>query len=185
MVKLKISESDLEDSISKNCEKLLGLKFIARQIKTPAGIIDILAYDKSSKAYCVIELKNCCLDQKALPQVLRYSNYLNSEKSKGGKRMFISLLIGDDLGDNLIKSVFHFDGVLSESSYGKVYYTLYDLDVLNGINFSYFDKRQKEYEITHLNGEVLIDKLINDCDEVVSEMSYLEYLLEKKEHDEN
>lgn len=156
-IEINISEKQLEDFLcfGKNLEKYLGLKFIARQVSIPpAGIIDILAYNKQSKCFVIIELKKDLLDTSALIQGMAYLkyyqdirklNYFKKEfgETKNRKRNFSLLLIGKNLDNNLIKIITHlYDQELEDN---KIYYKLFGLNILSGINFNFYNQSQEDY----------------------------------------
>ena len=98
MTELIFTERELEDLVEARCIEYLGLNFIKRQHRTPAGIIDVIARNvKNRHVYYIIELKRGCLDASAYAQVMTYAKWMNSEESKDGKRIFIPMLIGDTL----------------------------------------------------------------------------------------
>lgn len=149
MIKIQAEEKDIEDILQDYCKEMLGLRFIARQIKTPAGIIDIIARCPETKAYYIIELKKDKLDAYAFCQVMRYAYYLNNDEgiNKQGKRFFVPLLIGARISDELIKCVNLYEH--GDVSYDRIYrpeYTLFNLDPFKGIRFDYHDSRQKKYQ---------------------------------------
>lgn len=151
MIKIDCLEKDIEDILESDSQLFLGLKFVARQVSTPSGVIDVIAYDKINKVYYVVEIKNNCLDSNSFVQVHKYASYMNDRKSKGGGRVFLPLLIGRDLAVNMEKSVIHYDrNNQDRTSLSKTFYTLFSFDPIGGINFSYFNKNQYEYQTEHL-----------------------------------
>lgn len=160
------TEKEIEDCLAYDCERFLGLKFIGRQISTPAGIVDVLAQSLEDKnVYYVIEVKKDLLDSKALCQVLRYSNYFNDNKNKDGQRIFVPLLVGANLSDDLIKSVYNFGYLAPEL--GRVEYTLFSLNVVSGMTFDYRNTAQAEYQSEHLNNcPSAYEVLNNDIDQL-------------------
>jgi hypothetical protein len=136
---INVSEKDLEDFLVSNIQKYHpDLKIIKRQFITSCGIIDLLAKDTSygDNVYAVIELKIGELDASAVCQVLRYTQYLNSEMSKKGKRFFYPLLIGSSISEEISKLVCFFN-----DEYNDTFYCMYDLFSfdLKGINFGYYN----------------------------------------------
>lgn len=103
----------------------LKLKFIARQVRTPVGIIDILAYDEDEKAWVIIELKSTSLDSSAYFQLKKYLHYFRGERGKNGRK-FIGLLVGPYLSKKISYAVnfFWFDHY--ERGEESVYYVLYE-----------------------------------------------------------
>ena len=159
MIKIECEEKDIEDFLCADINKHLGLRLIGRQINTPAGIIDVLAYSKDEDVYFVIEIKKNYINASAFAQVIRYSNFLNCTLSKG-RRVFIPLLIGNHLHDELERSVFLYrDGYVDKNSFWKTYYTLFNLSADKGITFSWHHYSQYKYEA---------DNLLSNC------MNYLE-----------
>jgi hypothetical protein len=87
-------EKQLEEFIVENWEesefgKTLDLIYedgvlVSQQYKTDIGIIDVLAKDKATGAYVVIELKRNQSSDDTVGQVLRYMGWV-SEKFKGSK----------------------------------------------------------------------------------------------------
>ena len=77
MAKIEFTEKELEDYLCEggrkgNLYKHLGLLFIARQVRTSVGTIDILSYHPISKTYFIIELKKDNLNSDAFFQVEKY-----------------------------------------------------------------------------------------------------------------
>ncbi len=146
----QFTEEQLEDYLYENIEKHYDMKVIKRQFKIPKGRIDILAKsNKDKNLYYVIEVKTGNIDANSVCQVFRYSNYLNSELSKNGKRVFVPLLIGRNLSsenNHIIYLLNHFDGALSSSfvEQNKIYYSIYNID-FSGIRLDYFYKKNEEY----------------------------------------
>lgn len=138
---INVSEKDLEDFLVSNIQKYHpDLKIIKRQFRTACGIIDLLAKDISlsygDNVYVVIELKIGELDASAVCQVLRYTQYLNSEMSKNGTRFFYPLLIGSSVSEEISKLVCFYN-----DEYNDTFYCMYDLFSfdLKGINFGYYN----------------------------------------------
>jgi hypothetical protein len=180
MIKIECEERDIEDFLCADINKHLGLRLIGRQINTPAGIIDILAYSKDQGVYFVVELKKNYLNAIAFVQVIRYSNYLNCNFSKG-KRVFIPMLIGMDLHDELEKSVFLYeeDNVV-KTDFWKVYYTLFNFSADHGITFAWHKGNQRQYETDNL--------LPDDYQNYIDGMHYIEKMIDElvdKEHEVN
>lgn len=142
------SERDIEKYLSKNIKKELGLKLVATQVRTPAGILDILAVDPCTKIYYVIELKKDIIDCSSFAQVHKYTTYFNNSKSKLGKRVFVPMLIGNSLHNNISKAVklACIDGM----DLGNTVYRLYEITMEKGISFDYHNVRQYDYECENL-----------------------------------
>lgn len=173
-IQINASEKTIEDILCDNMDKFLNIKFVTRQFKTDSGIIDIIARDEQNKnIYYIIELKKGEIDTHAYAQVHRYCLFMNSCFNKG-KRIFIPLLIGDDLADEIIKNVYYFDNsYLTSSSIAKTFYSLYSFDIEEGIQFNYYNKEQLSYE----NNICDIDWYIANLE---CENDYLKHLLEIK-----
>lgn len=144
---INVSEKDLEDFLVSNIQKYHpDLKIIKRQFRTACGIIDLLAKDTSlsygNNVYVVIELKIGELDASAVCQVLRYTQYLNSEMSKNGKRFFYPLLIGSSVSEEISKLVCFYN-----DEYNDTFYCMYDLFSfdLKGINFGYYNINNNKF----------------------------------------
>ena len=171
MIKIECDEKEIEDFLCVDIGQFLGLKLIKRQLETPAGVIDILAYDSITGVYFVIELKKNRLNADSLAQVLRYSTYLNCNKSQG-KRVFVPLLIGMTIDDQLHKSVFHYEPkCVQKHDFWKVYYTLFNYSPKSGITFNWYNEIQYKYETNNLFSdtvgyvESLYDKIHErDCE---------------------
>lgn len=139
---INISERELEDYLVNNISKYYpNIKIIKRQYNIACGIIDLLAKECADR-YLVIELKIGELNSSAVCQVLRYTQYLNSEKSKNGKRRFFPLLIGSSLNEEIIKLVKHYDDYVEDVFY--CYYDLFSFGI-KGINLGYFNINNEDF----------------------------------------
>lgn len=163
---LEISEEDLESALIKKLPEYYSLKIIKRQFKIPGGIIDILAkHTEYENVYFVIEIKVGDLTSDSVCQVLRYTQYLNSEKSKCGKRRFYPLLIGSGIdtqnsNGHLIKLLKHFDGFLNDSFY--VQYDLFNIG-LDGVKLEYYSIENKKLIDDYYDTKFsIIEKLEDD-----------------------
>lgn len=86
-------ENQLEDFLIKNWDKTeLGKKYdlieengdlVSQQYRTPIGRIDILATDKKTGDYVVIELKRDQTSDNTVGQLLRYMGWVEENLSKG------------------------------------------------------------------------------------------------------
>lgn len=86
-------ESQLEDFLIENWDKTeLGKKYslieedgdlVSQQFRTSIGIIDILARDKQTGQYVVIELKKSQTSDDTVGQLTRYMGWLEDHKSAG------------------------------------------------------------------------------------------------------
>ena len=147
-IEINASEDTVEQILKDNCKKFLGLRFVDNQIQTPAGIIDILARHPQSGTYFVVEIKKDTLDTHALAQVLKYTKFMNTNKTKGGKRLFVPLLVGRHLSEELNKCVYHYESDDGHSAH-DIYYTLYGFDLMEGLLFNYYASSQIEYQSQH------------------------------------
>jgi len=90
-----LHEQDVETCSNKTQDHYLGVKYVTRQMRTPVGVLDVLArHPECPVVHYVIEIKKGTIDSAAYVQVLRYAKYLNSERSKDGRRLFVPVLIG-------------------------------------------------------------------------------------------
>ena len=160
MITFTFSERDIEDILSKECSKFLGVKFLARQLSIPVGIIDLLVASKiNAGIYYVVEIKKGLLDPSAYVQVLRYSKWLNSEYSKEGKRRFIPVLVGEHLSPSLDTLVDFFeDDYWSIRRLHQPLYRLFKIDPVRGISFDYSSTSQQsvkpgELEYCHISAK--------------------------------
>jgi hypothetical protein len=145
-VSFDVSEKDLETFLYYRSQEFLGLKAIARQFRTDVGIIDlILKSVYEPNIYFVTELKKDNLDSRAYCQVVRYSTYLNSKMNKENNRVFIPLLVGRNLSDELQQIVYGLD---TENIINPhiVRYALFGFDILNGLSFNYRNTKQIYFE---------------------------------------
>ena len=158
-IQLSYVEKDVEDLIEQNAEHYLGIKFITRQFRMPVGIIDVIAKEKEdSRVYYVIEIKNGPIDASAYVQVVRYAKWLNSESAKHGRRIFVPVLIGNNLSYDLTAICEYFYPGTGEfhTHYGRVYYRLFNFDPIRGVSFAWSSNLQKEhrdkkgYEYSHI-----------------------------------
>ena len=153
MITIQADEKDIEDILSARMKRHLGLKFLQRQVRTPAGIIDMLARGEEKNVYYVIELKKGEINPYTLVQALRYTMYLNSNLSKDGKRIFIPVLIGDSLNKEMERSVVYLPdgGGDLEGCLYSAYYRIFDFDPDRGISFTFMNTAQERYEEEHLS----------------------------------
>lgn len=145
---INLSENDLETFLVDKIPQTWELKIIKRQFHIKGGIIDILAKDKETNSvYWVIEIKTGEITPDSVCQVLRYTQYMNSEMSKEGKRFFYPLLIGkslsrDQSNGHLYKLLKVFDGYVDRAFY--VFYSLYHIGI-DGIELNWYDKDNEEF----------------------------------------
>lgn len=169
MITISCTEKDIEDflSINNNLKKYLGLRFLKRQVQTPVGIIDIIAYNNITKRFVIIELKKENLDYKAYFQLQRYRHYIErTERTrfydgndlrdcKGlnnrPQRVFDYLLIGSSLSPDLYYNVEHWEPDSDLSHPNSAWYTIFKYD-LSGINFRYLNTEQNKIETEDYTG---------------------------------
>ena len=144
-IQLVYTEKDIEDILASNCQRLLAVKFVTRQYRTSAGIIDIIAKSlESPDYYYIIEIKKDALDASAYVQARRYARWMNREESKSGKRKFLPVIIGEQLHSSLHGVCDYFEpDSLGLHLLAEVRYRLFGFDVLEGINFSYSSREQE------------------------------------------
>lgn len=150
-IQLVYAERDVEDLLVEDCQHYLGLKYITRQFRTPVGIVDVIAASPEAKGlYYVIEIKKDVLDTHAYVQATRYCKWLNSELSKGGSRIFLPIIIGNSLNDELYSVCEYFYDVAFHdvSEIGVVFYRLFKFDPKEGVSFEWHSTRQREYKRT-------------------------------------
>jgi len=81
--KLRVLEKTLEDFLEFNLDLLeKGLTFIARQYPTATGPLDILAKDRKGR-WAVLELKKGRAAERVLGQLLRYRDFIITERAAG------------------------------------------------------------------------------------------------------
>lgn len=102
--RMLMTEKQLEDQIETNWtnfSKFVGrdLKFIARQYETTVGPIDILALDRKSGRYVVIELKKGRAADKVFGQLSRYMGWVRKNLAKGGD--VDGMIVGSEIDDKL------------------------------------------------------------------------------------
>lgn len=147
-IQLSYLEKDIEDLLEQNCRDYLGLTFLTRQFKTPAGVVDVIAkHPQIKNTYYVVEIKKGAIDVDAYIQAVRYATWLNSERAKAGRRIFIPVLIGDTLRDDLVKvcEYLESDEHSGYGAVGKVFYRLFNFSPLYGVAFHWFSKAERAY----------------------------------------
>ena len=100
-----LSEKMLEDAIQANFASFTGfikqpLEFIGRQYETTVGPIDILARDKKTGEYVVIELKKGRSADKVFGQLSRYMGWVKKNLAKG--EPVRGVIVGSSIDDKLI-----------------------------------------------------------------------------------
>lgn len=171
-INIDLSEKQIEDFLCEdnNLEKYLGLKFIARQVAIPpVGIIDILAYNKQTKTWVIIELKKDNLDESAFCQLFGYVNFLKQTKYKDifgeiTQHKFVGLLIGKHLNDKLNKivKIYNEDVLDPEDTFSGLFYKLFNFTLTNGFELSWYNQNQFETQeeiryIADRNQKIRID----------------------------
>jgi hypothetical protein len=102
--KMLISEKALEEAIEANFDefsKNIGrkLKLVGRQYPTTVGPIDLLAQDRSTKQYVVIELKKGRSADKVFGQISRYMGWVRKNLAKGTE--VAGIIVGSAIDDKL------------------------------------------------------------------------------------
>ena len=153
MARLNInySEEQLQNYLIKNIATIFPeLEVIKSEFPIPNGRIDILCREINYKNnYWVIELKAGDIVSDSVIQVLRYTQYLNSEMSKYGKRKFRPLIIGQNISkyesEHLIKLLKYYDQDYNEYSF-YCFYRLYALNTdLLELDFSYINTQNDKF----------------------------------------
>lgn len=103
--KMLLSEKMLEDTIEANFEEFTKfikqpLEFIERQYETTVGPIDILARDRKTGEYVVIELKKGRTADKVFGQLSRYMGWVKQNLSKDVPVR--GIIVGSSIDDKLI-----------------------------------------------------------------------------------
>lgn len=147
MPEVKFTEKELEDYLSsKKLDEYFHMDFIARQVKTDSGPLDILAYQPHIKTWFIIELKAGPITKDAFVQADRYYQYFKS-KYRHKNRKFVKILVGDCLDKSLIYNVYKYHPLTAQEAFdGMTLYSLYGWDFEYGIEFNYFSKSQGEVE---------------------------------------
>lgn len=102
--RMMISEKILEDSIEGNFSAFatfvkLPLEFVGRQYETTVGPIDILARDKKTGGYVVIELKKGRAADKVFGQLSRYMGWVKKNLANGGP--VSGMIVGTTIDEKL------------------------------------------------------------------------------------
>ena len=156
-----IKESEIEDHLEKClCSHYGNIGVVWRQKTLPCGRLDLLIRDFNLSSwpkdgsivrfYWVIELKRDIIDSKTLTQALRYTTYLkkhygekttvcNGTKRKI-KRIFMPLLIGSKISDDLLYAVPHkekyFD-IVGETYEPCAYHDLFEVTLEEGLSLGW------------------------------------------------
>ena len=168
---VKFTEEELETRLIKVLLQTYDVKILARQFKIVGGIIDILAKSTNhNNVYFVIEIQKGDITPDAVCQVLRYTQFLNNEMSKNGKRKFYPLLIGSSISyeqsnGHLFKLLTHFSNDINDN-----FYCMYDLFKIGvyGVKLGFYDYCNQKFldyaynkQFDYKNAE--IEKLIDNC----------------------
>jgi len=106
--RMLIDEKTLEDNIEKNFDDFgkrigINLELIGRQYATTVGPIDLLARDKKSRQYVVIELKKGRSADKVYGQLSRYMGWVKTNLASGSD--VIGVIVGSKIDDKLRSAV--------------------------------------------------------------------------------
>lgn len=172
MPEINFSEKELEDFLSckRNLKKHLGLRFLARQYRTPVGVVDMIAYNNKTKRFVIIELKKDTLDTSSYFQIERYRHFFVKKADnlwnkkcdrryslqKKGVDLFLKvptryhnfdcLLVGKSLSKELDYVVEKWEASSYRSDYSRVWYTCFAYSFEKAISFAYHSVSQKEVE---------------------------------------
>jgi RecB family endonuclease NucS len=103
--RLQVLEKTLEDFLEFNLELLeKGLAFIARQHPTSTGPLDILARDARGR-WLVIELKKGRAADRVVGQLLRYMDFIITEKANGNASQVRGFIVAPDPDSRLVAAV--------------------------------------------------------------------------------
>lgn len=149
-INIDITEEVLEQHLLRVISRDWDVDIIKNQFRIKGGIIDILARSKKNRdLYFVIEVKTGDIKPDAVCQVLRYTQYLNSEMSKNSRRLFYPIVIGkniskEDSNGHLFKLLKFFNGedYMDLSFYCG--YALYNVD-LKGLALGWMDVDNKKF----------------------------------------
>lgn len=106
--RMLIDEKTLEDNIEKNFEEFgkhigINLEFVGRQYSTTVGPIDLLARDKKTGQYVVIELKKGRSADKVYGQLSRYMGWVKANLAGGAD--VVGVIVGSKIDDKLRAAV--------------------------------------------------------------------------------
>lgn len=170
-IKIQFNEEDLKKYLIKNISKHYpNFKVIAEEYPVPDGRIDLLCkITDEDDTYVVIELKQNNITNDSLSQVLRYTQYMNNEQSKNGKRRFYPLLIGQNLQDeknHLQKLLKSYNGGFYHNF--LCFYNLFSFDVVNmDFVFTYVNSYNEQYIDNNYNTIFNYeDKVLEELDEM-------------------
>lgn len=102
--RMMIGEKTLEDNIEGNFDEFsrrvkMSLSLVGRQYPTTVGPIDLLAQDKRTGSYVVIELKRGRSADKVFGQLSRYMGWVRKNLSDGAD--VIGVIVGSRIDDKL------------------------------------------------------------------------------------
>lgn len=102
--RMLISEKTLEDALEANFDQFAThidrkLKLVARQFATTVGPIDLLAQDRTTKEFVVIELKKGRSADKVFGQLSRYMGWVRKNLAKG--KEVAGIIVGSVIDDKL------------------------------------------------------------------------------------
>lgn len=185
-IKIQFNEEDLKKYLIKNISKHYpNFKVIAEEYPVPDGRIDLLCKNTDEDdTYVVMELKQNNITNDSLAQVLRYTQYMNNEQSKNGKRRFFPLLIGQNLQDeknHLQKLLKVYEGYFYDNFI--CYYNLFSFDIVNmDFVFTYVNAYNDEYIKKNYNNiNSYYDKLFDNIEELrIENMELREELIKCK-----
>jgi len=170
-IELVYQEKDVEDLLEQDCMGYIGLDFVARQLRTAVGIVDVIAaHPEIENLKYVIEIKKGALDSSAYTQVLKYTNWLNSEESDGGKILYLPMLIGTHLTGDLPALCINFDvdEHYTVAFYNQVTYRLFSFDPKKGVCFAWCSTNQLEHQKLLVNDHNHLQQIL--CDKESAEM---------------
>ena len=100
-----IAETNLEDFVIQQLDKIeAGLRLEGRQLRTPAGRLDLLCRDRIGN-YVVVELKNTRGSDQVVGQILRYMGWVKEKYPKHEVRGIIIVGQIDDALRYAIKTI--------------------------------------------------------------------------------
>ena len=140
MPQIQFTERELEDYLFNDnaLHDNLHIRPVARQVRTPNGVIDIVGINTVTNEWYVIELKKDILDASAFFQVEKYWHYMNMTKP----RQFHKLIVGQRLHQDLHHAVSLYDMVDDTTSHFRTKYALFGMTFDDPISFSWRDTAQ-------------------------------------------
>jgi len=162
MPDILFKEKELEDFLcsNNNLQKHLGLRLLARQFRTPVGVVDIIAYNNNTKRFVLIELKKDILNSEAYFQLERYRRYFVKKAQADFEekeissmsaecRTFDCLLIGNTLAENLSYVTEYWEADSDLSEFNRVWYRCFNYSLEKAISFEYYSPMQREVEYNY------------------------------------